>query len=519
GGGIVGAGIARDATLRGLRVALIEQGDFASGTSSKTSKLIHGGLRYLEQGRVSLVRQGLRERMILRTIAPSVVKPLPILIPVYRGNSRSLWKVRAGLWLYHLLAARNRMGVHRMYSARRALTLEPSLKEQGLQGVGCYSDCIMNDARLCLANVLQATLFGAACANYIRLRSFLKSEGKIRAAVAEDVFTGKIFEIRASAFVNAAGPWADSIRRLSDDSCSARLAPTKGIHLLVPRLSHEALFTEARFDQRMFFVLPWGETSLVGTTEKVTQSSLEALSADGNEVSYLLEKLNYLFPGRRLGPEDVVATFAGARPLLAFSGSSTQASREHRIEVDGQGLVSILGGKFTTFRLMAQQTVDFLVRQFRWQVDACITHEVSLMEEVAPPVWIHHWKEATQLLSQETLARLLLQYGAAVVELLKLIAEDKSLAQPICCHQETLGAEIAHGFRSELACTLTDVLARRTQIAWAPCHGLDAAATCVAIAQRWGQLSSEAAQRQLAQYHAFIEQGLAFRRSSTMAAR
>jgi len=341
GGGIVGAGIARDAAMRGLRVALIEQGDFASGTSSKTSKLIHGGLRYLEHGHVRLVGESLRERSILRTIAPALISPVEFTLPIYAGDARPAWKIHLGLWLYGLLASGRRLTPHQMLSARRALAHEPGLRVDGLRAAGLYADCQMDDARVCLANVLQAVSFGAVCCNYVRLRTFLSTGGRVCGGHAEDVLTGRTMDIHAKAVINAAGPWADHLRRLSRTNASAQLAPTKGIHVIIPRVARRALFVQARSDGRMLFILPWGETySLVGTTEAPLDGALDALSANDREVAYLLGEANRVLPGARVDARDIVGTYAGARPLLAFSGSSARASREHRLDVDGAGLIS-----------------------------------------------------------------------------------------------------------------------------------------------------------------------------------
>ena len=222
GGGIVGAGIARDAAMRGLTVALIEQGDFASGTSSKTSKLIHGGLRYLEQGHLGLVMESLRERQILRTILPAYVYPLSLLLPVYGTDARPAWKIRAGLSLYDLLASGRALQPHRMVSARHALAMEPSLRVDGLRAAGLYADCQMDDARVCLANILQAIGFGAVCVNYVRLHGLLKAKGRLCGGAAEDVLAGRSVEIRATVVVNATGPWADRVRELSDGDATPR---------------------------------------------------------------------------------------------------------------------------------------------------------------------------------------------------------------------------------------------------------------------------------------------------------
>ncbi len=510
GGGIVGAGIARDAAMRGLKVALIEQGDFASGTSSKTSKLIHGGLRYLEHGHLRLVFESLRERRVLRTIAPEIVAPLSLLLPLYAGEARPPWKVRLGLWLYDLLALGQRMAGHRLLSPRRALELEPGLRVEGLLACGRFADCQMEDARLCLANVLQAIEFGATCCNDVRLLAFLKAGGRLCGAVGEDLLGGQTLEIRARVVLNAAGPWSDQVRRLSDGKAAPRLSPTKGSHLIVPRVAREAVFAPARADGRMLFLLPWRGYSIIGTTETAVEGDLDSLKASEDEVGYLLDETNRLLPAAHLDESDVIATYAGARPLLACSGPPTRASREHRIEVDAHGLISVMGGKFTTYRLMAQQAVDFIVARNRWAADRCLTDQVSLLE-AAHPLALPHWREVTRTIDPELLTRLLARYGASAFRVLRLLVEAPSLARPVCPHHDTIEAELVHVVRHELACTVTDVLARRTPIAWSSCQGLDFLSTVVAIVQRWTGATDEAMKGQIEAYRRWLGQGLAFR--------
>lgn len=511
GGGIVGAGVARDAAMRGLKVALIEQGDFASGTSSKTSKLIHGGLRYLEHGHLRLVFESLRERHTLRTIAPTLVRPRSVILPVYQGDIRPAWKVNVGLWLYDALALGRNLRLHRMLSARRAMALEPSLRVDGLRAAGVYADCQTDDARVCLANILQAVSFGSACANYVRLIGLLQADGAVCGAAAQDVLTGDHVEIHATVVVNATGPWADRIRRLSDAGAGTRLAPSKGIHLVTPRVAQEALFIQGRADGRMLFVLPFGDYSLIGTTEGAVDTALESLSATSEEVGYLLEEANRILPGSHLRESDVIATFAGARPLLASAGSSTQASREHRIDVDRAGLVSILGGKFTTYRLMAQQAVDAILARGRWKAERCLTDQVSLLEAVHP-VALDHWKDLTRDIDPDLMARLLARYGAGTFRILQLLDHDPTLARPVCPHHETIEAELVHGLQQEMAGTITDLLARRTRIAWSSCQGLDALSRVAEMVRRYADWPAPMVEQSIEQYHQFLAGGLAFRR-------
>ncbi len=516
GGGIVGAGIARDAVLRGLRVALVEQGDFAGGTSSKTSKLIHGGLRYLEHGHLRLVLESLRERHVLWTIAPSLVRPLPILLPLYAGGTRGTLAIRLGLALYDLLATGRRLprGLSgwrgpRVLGPRRALALEPALRVDGLRAAGIYADCQMDDARLCLANILQATGFGAVCANYVRVVAFLRRDGRLCGVTAQDVFSGRTLEIRAGLVVNATGPWGDAVRRLSDRAAVPALKPTKGIHLVLPRLAERAVYVEARRDHRMLFALPWNGHTLAGTTEGTVDAPLDTLSATADEVGYLLEELNRVLPGSRVEERDVIATFAGARPLLGFSGAATGASREHRLEIDAAGLISILGGKYTTYRVMAQQVVDVLARRLGRTVDRCLTDEVTLLER---PVGIslEQCLTGSRRVPPDTLARCLARYGTGTLNILRLIGHEPALAHPVCPHHPDMVAELVHALQQELAWTLTDLLARRTRIAWSSCQGLDALSTLAQVVQRYGGAEPAEIARQLDAYQQWLALGQAF---------
>ena len=517
GGGIVGAGIARDAAMRGLRVALVEKGDFAGGTSSKTSKLIHGGLRYLEHGRLRLVFESLRERDALRTIAPQMVWPLSLTIPIYRGDPRSLLMVRCGLMLYDWLALNRRRRSHRVLTPRQTAELEPRLRREGLRAAPQYTDCQMDDARLCLANVLQAVSFGAACANYVKLLALNKTHGAISGATVEDGPTGRTFEIRAAVVVNATGPWSDAVRRMSDLHAGTRMAPTKGIHLVVPRLTTHGVFFQARQDARMIFLLPWGDYSLVGTTESTEIASLDALHATDDDAAYLLQEVNALIPDARLTPADLVATFAGARPLLAFSGSATRASREHQLEIDPFGLVSIMGGKYTTYRVMAQQTVDAVIARFQLRGERCLTDQVSLLEP-AHPMLLHRWQDLTRRISEELLSRLLVTYGTGAFRILELIEFEPALAQPVCPHHQVIQAEFAYAIREEMACTISDLLVRRTTIAYSNCQGLDLLSTLTDVLQRYARLPHEQVMDQAERYHRLLADSLSMRHAALRSA-
>jgi glycerol-3-phosphate dehydrogenase len=361
GGGIFGAGIARDAALRGLRVGLVEQGDFASGTSSNSSKLIHGGFRYLEQYDFRLVAEALRERHLLRRNAPHLVRPLPLILPVYAGDPRPLWKLRVGMKLYDLLALYRNVESSRGLSAAAVLEREPMLRPDGLVGCVRFFDAHEDDARLCLDTIFHTGMLGATCVNYCRVVGFDRREDRIHAAIVEDTITGDRFDVQARMFINAAGPWIEAVQELAGISAPRlRLSPTKGVHIVLPPMVRKhGVFFQSPTDGRMMFLLPWYDSSLLGTTDTDFAADPSRANAEPADVEYLIAAANALLPEAHLQPGDVITTFAGVRPLLMDESKDPSARpREHRIELQGDNLLSIGGGKYTTFRAIAEQAVD-----------------------------------------------------------------------------------------------------------------------------------------------------------------
>jgi len=365
GGGINGAAIAREAVLRGLSVVLAEKGDFASGTSSRSSKLIHGGFRYLETGDFALVFEASRERDLLRRrLAPHLVEPLRFFFPVYRGAPVGLFKLRVGFALYDLLAAFRNIERHRVVRTQAALEAEPALRAEGLRGGAFYYDCFTDDARLVLENVLAADGAGAVCLNYVAVEQFVKEDGTLSGAVLRDADAeGGLVRVRARAVVNATGPWLDRVRVLDDPDAKPVLRPTKGVHLVVPRErigNRNAIVLRAVRDGRVLFVIPWQDHAIVGTTDTDFEGSPDEVAANAADVEYLLETANYYFPKAALGERDVVSTFAGLRPLIAGvpGESPSVVSREEMLFESASGLVSIGGGKLTTYRRIAIKVVD-----------------------------------------------------------------------------------------------------------------------------------------------------------------
>jgi glycerol-3-phosphate dehydrogenase len=367
GGGITGAGIARDAAMRGLSVALVDKGDFAGGTSSRSSRLIHGGVRYLEHGHLRLVFEASAERRRLLRIAPHLVRPLAFTWPVYTGQRLSRWKLAAGLTVYDLLALFRNVARHRRLSASDLLAAEPRLRSSELLGGVRYFDAATDDARLTVANVLDAQRYGAVAANHVAFTSITEATGGVRLARVEDALSGDRAEVRALALVNATGPWSDEVQRMETAATQRRVQGSKGAHIAVRRErvgNTDAVTMIHPRDGRVMFTLPAGPHTIVGTTDTFTTASPDEVRASEGDVAYLLEAVNAFFPDARLDRQDVIAAWAGIRPLLPTTGSSVSATREHLITTSGRSVV-IAGGKLTTYRVMARQAVDAVQRILR----------------------------------------------------------------------------------------------------------------------------------------------------------
>ncbi|HEU5218207.1 MAG TPA: glycerol-3-phosphate dehydrogenase/oxidase, partial [Gemmatimonadales bacterium] len=439
GGGITGAGIAREAALCGLSTALVEARDFGEGTSSRSSRLIHGGLRYLEQGRLHLVREALRERRILLRLAPHLVRPLPFILPVFKGDRVPRWKVAAGLTLYDILAAGGNVRRHRTLGKRDLLLAEPLIRERGLTGGAIYYDAQCDDARLVIATVRAAAGHGAQAANYMRVTGLIPTVAGVAGAYLRDELSGETGEIRARTVVNATGPWADVVRRLEDPKAVPLLRPTKGVHVVVPQArigNRNAVIFTSPVDGRVMFVLPWGEWTYIGTTDTDSRVGPDAVTVDPEDVIYLLRSANALYPAARLEHSDVIASWAGLRPLLAAdpSAPASAVSREHRIVRGPGGLYTIAGGKLTTWRSMAVEMVDLLVKAL-----GHYRHSPGRSASQTEPLpggetgMLDGFRAAgLELgLGEPTVKHLLSHFGAETPAIYNLCRERPALAQPL----------------------------------------------------------------------------------------
>jgi glycerol-3-phosphate dehydrogenase len=522
GGGITGAGIARDAALRGFRTALVDKGDFAAGASSHSSRLIHGGLRYLEHYDFRLVFEASRERRILLRIAPHLVRPLAFLFPSYAGARLPAWKLRAGMWVYDLLAAFGNVRMHRWLGPQQVRTAEPGLRSRGLRGAGLYYDAQTDDARLALATMRSAAQAGALVANYAAVETLLKPDGRVGGAAVRDVLTGEAHQVRALVVVNATGPAVDVLRRLDEPAAAPLLRPSKGAHVAVPRarVGHtNAVTFTSPLDGRVMFVLPWGDLSYIGTTETDDPGAPEEPRASGADVVYLLRSANALFPNARLVPKDVRASWAGWRPLLApirEDRSSTAVSREHRVVESASGLITIAGGKLTTFRVMGRDVADRVARRLH-QLDGRplpprpATDRLPLPGGEAADQEVLVEAAVQRGVPDVTARHLVGRYGSEAAAVLNLIDRDRSLGGAIVAGRPDVWAEVVQAVEREMAVRLSDVLIRRLHLFYeAPGQ---AATAAVAISERLAALLGWDAERraaEVADYRRAVERSRAF---------
>lgn len=472
GGGITGAWIALDAAMRGLSVGLVEQGDFASGSSSRSSRFVHGGLRYLRYRHFSLVRESLRERGLLLRLAPHLVRPFPFLLPVYKGSGDSALLFRIGLTGYDLLAGRLRVGRHRALSRRQLMQEEPALRTDGLQSGLRYCDAVANDSRLTLAVLLGAIERGAAAANYVKAISWEIAGGRVAAVNCREMTTGAELTVRGRVIVSAAGPWTDELRSLS--GASSILRPTKGVHIVVPR---ERLHTESIiafvWQGRPLFVVPAGRHTYMGTTDTDWQGDPDGVVADAEDVAYLIEAANAYFD-RGLTAADVTAAWAGVRPLVADEGSPTPSdvSRDYEILEETPGVYAICGGKLTSGRSMAKALVDRVIeregRHFATKPARCRTASVLLPGAIAD--FGRYRKRAVADLMEgwgmpeESAAHLVDTYGTHHVRVLGAAGRDPSLLASVADGSPQLLVEAAHSAAREMVVTLEDFMRRRSDL-------------------------------------------------------
>jgi len=513
GGGVVGAGSALDAVTRGLTTAIVEGRDWASGTSSRSSKLIHGGLRYLEMLDFGLVREALRERgLLLDRIAPHLVRPVQFLYPL----QHRFWErpyVGAGIALYDTMAftsgTAHGLHRHRHLTRKHALREAPCLRPDSLTGAVQYMDAQVDDARHTLTVVRTAASFGALAVNGAQVVGFLRQGERVTGATVKDVETGRTFEVRAKQVINATGVWTDDTQALADTRGQFHVRASKGIHLVVPRdrlQSNTGIIL--RTEKSVLFIIPWGRHWIIGTTD--TDWSLEKAhpAASASDIDYLLEHVNAVIQSP-LTREDVEGVYAGLRPLLTGESESTsKLSREHVVGHPVPGLVVVAGGKYTTYRVMAADAVDEAARSLDARVPDSCTDQVPLL---GADGYRALWNQRRALAASAgihvaRIEHLLNRYGSAVHDLLTLLREKPSLAAPLPGADDYLQVEALYAVTHEGARHLDDVLARRTRIsieAWD--RGVAAAPTVAALMADPLNWDEEQKQREIKHYLMRVE--------------
>jgi glycerol-3-phosphate dehydrogenase len=477
GGGITGSGAALDAASRGLRVGLVESRDLAAGTSSRSSKLIHGGLRYLEQGDFKLVREALRERdLLVSRLAPHLVRPVPFLYPLYKKVVERPY-VGAGLVLYDAMeGVRRPVPHHRHLSTRGALRRAPALRPDRLAGAMTYYDAQVDDARYTITVARTAVRHGAHVLTRASAVSLLRDGSRVTGAVVRDEETGRVFDVHASRVIVCAGVWSDLVHSASGVRAGYQVRMSKGVHLVMPRSAIEAdTGMIVRTSKSVLFFIPWDTRWIVGTTDTEWSGEREEPAATAEDVDYILREANRVL-ARPLTRADVLAVYAGLRPLVAEAPAESRAggtekpttklSREHVVDTPLPGLASIAGGKFTTYRLMARDVVDAAVADFPEPVPPSVTGQLPLLgADGLPAVRASAARLASDYdVPPAVSSHLIARYGSLATEVLDLIRADKTLGRPLLAGHPYLRAEVAYAVTHEGALHAEDVLARRVRL-------------------------------------------------------
>jgi len=512
GGGIMGAGIARDAALRGIHTLLLEKQDFASGTTSRSSRLIHGGLRYLQHFDLGLVRQGLREREILLSIASHLVHPCSFIVPMNSTSQRVA--LSFGLPLYDMLSFDKSLPSRQRLTRRETIEMEPELELKGLQGSYLYYDCqapLME--RLCLENIIAAAELGASPVNYAEVTGLKRSGSSVSGVQVRDVLSGESYEVRSRLVVNATGHWSQSVVEMMGTGQPPVVRRSKGIHIVTPQISRHAIAMFSIAKGRHFFIIPWLDYSLIGITDTEYSGDLDTVEANKEDVVYVLEGVREAFPSLELG--DVLYTVAGLR-ALADSGSRSTRDLSRKYEVidhekrDGVGgFISVLGGKITAYRAVAEDTVNLVCHKLGLKT-SCSTAQTPLPGAPSPSQEAMEQVALESGLTMDTITHLGNLYGSRFRRVLDLVKKDARGGQNLCPHSPDILAQVWYSIDEE-AVTVSDFLLRRSTVGMRSCQGLDASDT---IASEMGQLlgwSPDEQRHQVEDYRNSAAIGQAFR--------
>jgi glycerol-3-phosphate dehydrogenase len=523
GGGITGTGCAVDAVTRGLSVALVEQRDYASGTSSRSSKLIHGGLRYLEQYNFGLVREALAERaLMLRTLAPHLVRPVPFMFP-FRRRGVDRFYIGAGVFLYDMLGLLGGVRAvprHRHLSKHRALQIAPGLREDALVGAVQYYDAQVDDARYTMMLARTAATYGTALATSARVTNLLQDGTRVVGAAVHDLEADRELTVRARHVINATGVWTDDLNKMLGGHTNLEVRPSKGIHIVVPRQRvrfNTGLITKT--EKSVLFVIPWGTHWIIGTTDTDYRLDRAHPAASREDIQYVLDHVNE-WVANPLTFDDIEGVYAGLRPLVSEDPTRATAalSREHSVLQPVEGLTIVAGGKYTTYRVMAKDAVDAAARKLGEDVPDTVTREVPVIGADGYRALRNSRRGLAERsgLSVAVIDHLLGRYGSLITELLDLIRQRPELGEAIPGADQYLKAEAVYAVRAEGALHLEDVLVRRTRISFeAPDGGLDAAQTVAELIAGELDWDAETRAHELDTYRARVEAERAAHREAT----
>ena len=527
GGGINGAGVARDAALRGLKTIILDKADFCGGTTSWSTRLIHGGLRYLEYFEFALVRESLREREILLNAAPHLVKPLLLTIPIYGDRSRPYWKIQAGMILYDIFSFDKTVPDHRMLPKQKFRQLFRYIDPEDLSGAAQYYDGQVAYAeRLALENIISAEEAGATALNYVEVTHLQRENNRISALNCKDVLSGAEFEIKCTdktVIVNTSGPWVDKILNSAETNGNSnpigktqKIGGTKGSHIIVepfPGAPPSSLYVEAKSDGRPFFIVPWLGMFLIGTTDLAYTGSLDKMKADNDEIDYLLRETNLIIPTAKLSRCDVKFTYSGVRPLPYAEGKKPGSITRSHILFDhskegATNLISLIGGKITTYRQVGEEMVDKVYKKQGRTAPPCPTLNKPLPGAILPcdsriEKAIQDYRAQLPL---PTIHHLFNIYGAKALEVLALVDQEPELAEQITPETLDIKAQIVYAARSEYAQTLVDITRRRTSLAMKVNYGLDLLPILTETLTRYCGWSQENCNQQVEFYRQFMEE-------------
>ncbi len=524
GGGITGAGVAREGAMRGLKVALIEMQDFAAGTSSRSSKLAHGGIRYLGLGEMDLVKEATRERNWLRVNLTHLVRPIPFLFVNWEGSKYKRRDIKAAVKLYDFLSDKGsefkNFKQHQLYSKEEVLDLEPQIKEEGNQGGAIYYDNNVDDARLTIETLKEAIARGADIISYCEVKDYTKEDGNITGVKCLDLENNYEFEVKGTQVVNATGIWTDELlKNYPDDVPKPLIRPTKGVHLQFRREdvgNKLATIINSIDDERAFFVLPREDFTIIGTTDTDYEGDLADPFCNKDDADYLVRSVKHYFPNAKLDYEDnLLSTYAGIRPLVKEKGKSeSDISRKHIIFFSQDGLITIAGGKLTTFRQMAEDLFDEIEKKSIFSDISREKHfsRTKYLIALEKEEWVKELERMNLDLDSDISDHLYQQYGLGALKILEFIQEDESLKQRIIDKNDFIKAEILYTLRFELTSHLIDVFCRRTEMSlFIPHQKQEEAANVVAeIMANEYSWDKDRKQNEIDTYMSYIKQTVAF---------